>query len=258
MVSALLAVLLAGIGTWWWLGPPEPGYHRSSRTAAGLRHRNPGSPQTTAGRATDSGHRRRHPDRAGDAEEYAGFIRQLAALLRAGTGPGAAFGLLAGIWATGTGPVAADVHAGTTRALTQLHTGGTLQQGFYAHAEDSTRDGGNQRLWTRLAWCLAICEESGAALADLLDTLAEDAETSADMHRALQAALAGPRATSRLLTYLPAIGLGLGQLLGINPVLVLTGHPAGRISLVVGICLWLGNRLWCARLLRAVGNKVPV
>ncbi|MET0872395.1 MAG: hypothetical protein ABWX89_08680, partial [Paeniglutamicibacter terrestris] len=89
------------------------------------------------------------------------------------------------------------------------------------------------------------------------DTLAEEQESAADMHRALHAALAGPRATSRLLTILPGIGLGLGQLLGINPFAILTMNPVGRIALLCGISLWLVNKLWCARMLRAITAKVP-
>lgn len=264
MVTAVLAVLLAGAAAWLWLSDANTA-HREHRILRGHLG-NPGSqgtgphdplrpvPAPTSSRGRGAG-------QAADTEEYAKFVRQLAALLRSGTGPAAAFGLLADLWVTGGGRVGADIHAGASRALAQLQTGGTLQQGLRAHAEiawsQTGSQAGNRRLWTRLAWCLAICEESGAALADLLDTLAEDAETSADMHRALHSALAGPRATSRLLTYLPAIGLGLGQLLGINPLAVLTGNPAGRVALVAGVCLWLGNRIWCARMLRAIADKVP-
>ncbi|MDQ0095515.1 type II secretion system F family protein [Paeniglutamicibacter psychrophenolicus] len=250
---AALAVLLAGAAAWLWPGGgnaggrrlPMPPGHPGSRPhdASALRP----SRRTLRIRSERTNH-------AADTEEYAKFLRQLAALLRAGTGPAAAFGLLAELWAQGSTRTAIDLCSGASRALAQVHTGGTLQQGLAAHAATHP---GNRRLWTRLAWCLAICEESGAALAELLDTLAEDAETAADMHRALDSALAGPRATGRLLTFLPGIGLGLGQLLGINPLAVLTTHPAGRIALVAGACLWLGNRLWCGRMLRAIANKVP-
>ncbi|MFL4476325.1 type II secretion system F family protein [Paeniglutamicibacter sp. MACA_103] len=236
MVSLACAVVALGTATWLWLAP-------------GNTHRKP----PAAGARPDRV-RRHRTNLAADAEDYAKLIRQLAALLRAGTSPAAAFGLLETLWAAGSTRTASDIHTGCTRALAQWRTGGTLQEGLAAHAVASP---GHGRLWNRLAWCFAISQESGAALADLLDTLAEEAETAADMHRALQAALAGPRATSRLLTYLPGIGLGLGQLLGINPLAVLTTHSVGRVALVCGVCLWLGNRYWCARMLRAISNKVP-
>lgn len=262
MVIPGLAVLLLGAATWLWLGQGN----RFGSTKTG-RPRSLGN----TGPVLFPGHRGRlreenggipvprHPrnqraDAAGDTEEYAKFVRQLAAMLRAGTSPATAFELLAGLWAADPGRCAVDIHRAATGALAQLRIGGTLQQGLASHASVHTQ---GHRLWVRLAWSLAICEESGAALADLLETVADDAETSADMHRALQSALAGPRATSRLLTYLPGIGLGLGQLLGINPLAVLTTHPVGRIALLCGVCLWLGNRLWCARLLRTITKKVP-
>lgn len=236
MVTLACAVLLLGAATWLW---PAPGHRRSGPIGAIAR------PERK---------RRRRANLATDAEDYAKLVRQLAAMLRAGTSPASAFGLLQTIWAADSTRTATDIHAGCTRALAQWHTGGTLQDGLAAHAAAYP---GHGRLWTRLAWCFAISEESGAALADLLDTLAEEAETAADMHRALEAALAGPRATSRLLTYLPGIGLGLGQLLGINPLAVLTMHSVGRVALVCGAALWLGNRIWCARMLRSITNKVP-
>ncbi len=263
---AALAVLLAGAAAWLWPGArntggrrpaPHPGniphpVHRGNQAHDGAFH-DPAL-RTSSRHGLSHLARRERPNLAADTEEYAKFLRQLAALLRAGTGPAPALGMLAELWSQGPTRTAKDLHTGASRALAQVHTGGTLQQGLAAHAAANP---GNRRLWTRLAWCLAICEESGAALAELLDTLAEDAETAADMHRALHSALAGPRATSRLLTILPGIGLGLGQLLGINPLVVLTTHPAGRIALVAGVCLWLGNRFWCGRMLRAITDKVP-
>ena len=236
MVSLAAAALLLGTATWLWLAPVN----------------NTGPPRSFGARPVLIRRQRATP--AADAEDYARLVRQLAAMLRAGTSPAAAFGLLSTIWSTGSTRTAFDIHTGCTRALAQWRTGGTLQDGLAAHAASHP---GHGRLWTRLAWCFAVSQESGAALADLLDTLAEEAETAADMHRALDAALAGPRATSRLLTYLPGIGLGLGQLLGINPLAVLTTHPVGRAALVCGVCLWLGNRIWCARMLRAITDKVP-
>lgn len=236
MVMLACAVLLLGAATWLWLAPGHPGR----------------KPTVSVPRPDRRGSHRTNP--ATDAEDYAKLVRQLAAMLRAGTSPATAFGLLATIWKTGSTRTAIDIHTGCNRALAQWHTGGTLQDGLAAHAAANP---GRGRLWKRLAWCFAISEESGAALADLLDTLAEESETAADMHRALGAALAGPRATSRLLTYLPGVGLGLGQLLGINPLAVLTTHSVGRVALLCGVALWLGNRFWCDRMLRAITNKVP-
>lgn len=100
-----------------------------------------------------------------------------------------------------------------------------------------------------LAW-LAVAHDSadraGAPLADVLDGFAvgmrEDERAAADR----DAALAGPRATGTVLSALPAAGIGLGFLLGANPVAALLGTGPGRGALVAGVGLWLAGRRWTA------------
>jgi tight adherence protein B len=104
-------------------------------------------------------------------------------------------------------------------------------------------------VWTRLLWCIRLSETSGAALSTLLERLAEQLESQQDRHRALAAALAGPRMTQKMLAWLPAAGLLLAQLLGANPLGVLTSSTPGRLCLAVGAALWAVNRFWSARLL---------
>ncbi|MGL3806965.1 type II secretion system F family protein [Paeniglutamicibacter sp. R2-26] len=245
-MSILCATLLTGLAAWLFRRPAAVG-----RNTAG-----PATPQASDARATGFslpfGHQMR--DEAGEAEDYGKFIRELSALLRAGSANPAALELLEKVWADAPGRAGIDIHAGCTRALTHLRTGGTLREGLAEHAVDGGR---RTRLWSRLAWCFAISERSGAALAELLDELALELENSADMRRALDAALAGPRATSRLLTFLPLVGLGLGQLLGIDPLSVLRTHPVGQLALLAGVLLWLANRWWCRLMLARIVRQVP-
>ena len=49
-----------------------------------------------------------------------------------------------------------------------------------------------------------------------------------------EAALAGPRATAMVLSWLPLGGVGLGLLLGADPVGTLVGTVPGRTCLVTG------------------------
>ncbi|GAA1497076.1 type II secretion system F family protein [Paeniglutamicibacter kerguelensis] len=241
MVMILCATALTGLAVWL--------FRRPGNTGRGTR----ADSDACAGR---SGFPLRRParDEAQEAEEYGKLIRQLSALLRAGCSNAAALELLEKIWAGATGSAGSDIHAGCARALTQMRTGGTLRAGLAEHAATGKH---HSRLWARLAWCFAISEQSGAALAELLDQLAAELENSADMRRALDAALAGPRATSRLLTFLPLVGLGLGQLLGIDPLAVLTMHPVGRLALIAGVLLWLANRWWCHLMLVKIVRQVP-
>lgn len=241
MVMILCAAVLSGLAAWLFARPGAPG-------------RATGPEPAGAGGKSRFRIRGRTPDEAGATEEYAKLIRQFSALLRAGCSNTAALELLEKIWSDAPGRAGADIHAGCVRALTQMRTGGTLRTGLAEHASASTS---HARLWGRLAWCFAISEQSGAALADLLDQLAAELEGAADLRRALDAALAGPRATSRLLTFLPLVGLGLGQLLGVDPLGVLSMHPTGRLALLAGVLLWLANRWWCRLLLANIVRQVP-
>ncbi len=99
-----------------------------------------------------------------------------------------------------------------------------------------------------VAAALALADDVGAPLADVLDTLAAGLRAEADVDGEVEAALAAPRATARLLAVLPLVGVGLGQAIGAAPlrVLVLTGP--GRVSAVGGLTLALVGVLWTRRL----------
>jgi tight adherence protein B len=66
----------------------------------------------------------------------------------------------------------------------------------------------------------------------------------------VRAELAGPRATAGVLTALPALGVGLGQLMGADPIGVLRGGVLGQALLVVGIGLIALGRVWTEQILR--------
>ncbi|WP_460461259.1 type II secretion system F family protein, partial [Angustibacter peucedani] len=100
------------------------------------------------------------------------------------------------------------------------------------------------------AWRLA--DRTGAPLADLLDGAAAAARDDRAVAGEVEVALAGPRATVRLLTALPLGGLALGQLMGAHPVLVLLGTTPGRACAVLGAGLLLVGRSWMRRLVSAV------
>ena len=96
------------------------------------------------------------------------------------------------------------------------------------------RNGHERRVWGQLAACFDIAEASGCPLADVLTRFAAQLEAEDDAEAARQTALAGPRATVRLLGWLPLLGLGLGMLLGVDPVRILLGTPYGTAALATG------------------------
>ena len=114
-----------------------------------------------------------------------------------------------------------------------------------------------RRVWLQLAACFDVAEATGCPLADVLARFATQLEAEDDAEAARQTALAGPRATVRLLTWLPFLGLGLGLLLGADPVEVLLGNPWGVAALVAGLALTAAGRFWSARLVRAAEGLLP-
>ena len=95
---------------------------------------------------------------------------------------------------------------------------------------------------------LRMSESAGAPLATSLERAAEHAEERIDALLGRQSALAAPRATGRILSWLPLLGLGLGVLMGSDPVGVLTGSILGALTGLLGLGLAFTGRRWTAAL----------
>ena len=95
---------------------------------------------------------------------------------------------------------------------------------------------------------LRMSESAGAPLATSLERAAEHAEERIDALLGRQSALAAPRATGRILSWLPLLGLGLGVLMGSDPVSVLTGSVLGALTGLLGLGLAFAGRRWTAAL----------
>lgn len=110
------------------------------------------------------------------------------------------------------------------------------------------------RIWCELAACFDIAEASGCPLADVLARFAAQLEVEDDAEAARQTALAGPKATVSLLTWLPLMGLGLGMALGVDPLAILIGTPPGLAALAAGVVLTIAGRFWSAHLVHAAAG----
>ena len=95
---------------------------------------------------------------------------------------------------------------------------------------------------------LRMSESAGAPLATSLERAAEHAEERIDALLGRQSALAAPRATGRILSWLPLLGLGLGVLMGSDPMGVLTESVLGALSGLLGLGLAFAGRRWTAAL----------
>jgi tight adherence protein B len=112
-----------------------------------------------------------------------------------------------------------------------------------------------RRIWGELAACFEVAETSGCPLAEILSRFASQLEAEDDADAARRTALAGPKATVRLLGWLPVMGLGLGIALGTDPIGILLGSPFGVAALVAGMLLTLAGRVWSSKLVRAAAGS---
>ncbi|MFF2843103.1 hypothetical protein [Paenarthrobacter sp. NPDC057981] len=113
------------------------------------------------------------------------------------------------------------------------------------------RGSSERRVWMELAACLDVAEASGCPLADLLTRFASQLEAEEDAEAARQTALAGPKATVRLLSWLPLLGLVLGMVLGVDPLGILLGSPWGVATFAAGLLLTVAGRIWSSTLVSA-------
>ncbi|MCY7340972.1 MAG: type II secretion system protein [Pseudonocardia sp.] len=103
----------------------------------------------------------------------------------------------------------------------------------------------------RLASVWSLAERHGIPLADLLAGAQADIRWRVQFGNTVRSQLAGPRATAAVLTALPVLGLGLGQLIGADPVAVLRGGVLGQAMLVSGVVLAAAGTAWSDQILRA-------
>jgi len=106
-------------------------------------------------------------------------------------------------------------------------------------------------VWLELAACFDIAEASGCPLADILTRYAAHLEAGEDAAGARRTALAGPKATAAILTWLPFAGLALAMLLGVDAAGILLGTPLGLLCLAAGAGLAAAGRIWSGRLVRS-------
>jgi tight adherence protein B len=106
----------------------------------------------------------------------------------------------------------------------------------------------------RLASALALAETSGAPLADVLDRLDAHLRAVDRARRTAQAQAAGATASAALLAVLPVAGMGLGYLVGVDPMRVLLHTPVGAACLAGAVALQVAGLAWADRISR---TEVP-
>jgi tight adherence protein B len=130
-----------------------------------------------------------------------------------------------------------------TRTLAASRWGGDVVE---ALREDSRAS--SLPILAAAAACWSVAANQGAGLADALDRLVAQDRRAEEVRRQLDAHLAAPRATARMLALLPALGIVLGLAVGGDPIGWLVGTPLGWACLGLGLLLIAAGLAWASRI----------
>lgn len=221
-LDARAGALLAGAAGLLWVGP-VPGALLAAGAALALR---------------GSADRRRAAEQAAERVRAVEACATLAGELRAGRTPAEAL------------TAAAEVASGGSRtalaaAAAAAAAGADVPAALLHRAAPPTAV---PEVLRGLAACWAVCATAGSGLAAAVERLEEGLRATLAQRRAVEAELAGPRATAAMLALLPLAGLALAAGLGADPLRVLLHTPVGLLCLVVGVGLDVAGLRWTARL----------
>lgn len=206
--------------------------------------------------------RRSARDRAGRPADdlLSGSVEALAVLLDAGISPRSAWEYVA---AEATHPAvvraATLVAAGVppSEALAAAARGGRAGAGGEGMAENDPASGGDAGV-AAVAAAWAVAEHAGASLAPALRGAAEALRDRAGAERDIATALAGPRATARLMSWLPVVGVVMAYAIGVDVIGTLVTGPLGWIAAGSGCGLLIAGRFWTRTLVRSASRAGPV
>lgn len=171
------------------------------------------------------------------SERMAAALRALASELRAGGAPNEALARAAGsppLW---------------PHALAAARVGEAVEVGFEADAVSDPDLAGAMR---QLAACWHVGVTRGSGLAMSVERLGLSLRAQRDLHTTLRNELAAPRATSRMLAFLPVVGVAMGYLLGADPIAWFLGSPMGALVLSIAVALTVVGTVWTRRIVHRV------
>ncbi|MGV0644784.1 type II secretion system F family protein [Mycolicibacterium sp. XJ2546] len=176
-------------------------------------------------------------DSAAEAVALQGALDVLVGELRVGAHPAAAF-------ATAAKEVDGGVAASLRTVAARARMGGDVAAGLRSVAARSALS----THWERLALCWQLAQAHGLAIATLIRTAHSDIVERERFSAQVTAAMAGARTTAAVLAGLPVLGIGLGQLIGADPLRFLCSDGAGQWLLAIGVALACAGLAWSDRI----------
>lgn len=105
-----------------------------------------------------------------------------------------------------------------------------------------------QRAQFEAIWKLAI--DSGGAVSSSIESLGETFRATSRQERSTELAFAGPKATAKLVAWLPILGLLLAQLFGFEPLRAILTNPLAFGSVALGALLLVVGHIWSKAIIR--------
>ena len=170
-----------------------------------------------------------------------GALSVLVGELRVGAHPVIAFESAA---AEVDGFVADSLRAVAARA----RLGADVAAGLRSAAAHSTVPG----YWERLSGSWQLAQTQGLAIVALVGAAQRDIIAHERFASSVAAGMAGARATAAILAGLPFLGVGLGHLIGAEPVRFLLSGGIGGWLLLVGVTLACAGLWWSDRITERV------
>lgn len=159
---------------------------------------------------------------------------------------------LATLLDAGVAPVSAWAYAGEESAEPSVRRVAAAVAGGVPPADALAQTGaasGDDAL-RALAAVWSVADTAGASFAPALRNLAAALRDRAETRREVGVALSGPRATARLVAWLPAVGLAMAFALGVDVIGALTGSVIGWSLLIAGVASSVGGHAWTRRMVR--------
>jgi tight adherence protein B len=180
---------------------------------------------------------RRRAQRAEESAALQGALSVLVGELRVGAHPVVAFESAAG---EVDGTVARSLLAVAARA----RLGADVAAGLRSVAAHSSVPG----YWERLSACWLLAQTHGLAIGALVRAAERDIVERERFASGVTAGMAGARATAAILAGLPVLGVGLGHLIGAEPLRFLLSGGVGGWLLLVGVTLACAGLWWSDRI----------
>jgi tight adherence protein B len=176
--------------------------------------------------------------RRGSLEQaFAHDLRALVAELRSGAHPGNALSTAASSTVLWPQAVAAE------------RFGDGVADGFARDATENPRLG---RYLRQLSACWRVGVNHGSGLAISIERLAVSIETTMEVEATLANELAAPRATVRLLAFLPVVGIAMGYVLGADPLAWFVDTGIGKVTFLAAGGLTLAGSWWSHRIVSRI------